>query len=62
MSVKPEEKRDEGQQGGSNPDAPGKRREYRPPRIVKKRAVARATLFGGGGPASDGDPVIGAPG
>jgi hypothetical protein len=33
------------------------RRNYQPPRIVKKRAVSRATLFSGCGPDSGG--VIG---
>jgi hypothetical protein len=35
------------------------RRTYQPPRIVKKRAVSRATLFSGCGPDSGG--VIGCP-
>jgi hypothetical protein len=30
------------------------RRTYQPPRIVKKRAVSRATLFTGSGPDSGG--------
>ena len=30
------------------------RRSYQPPRIVKKRAVSRATLFTGSGPDSGG--------
>jgi len=51
------------------PDAEVKPRElpprterppYAPPRIVKKRAVSRATLFTGGGPDTGG--VIGTPG
>ena len=29
-------------------------REYQPPRIVKKRAVSRATLFSGSGPDTGG--------
>ena len=33
------------------------RRDYQPPRIVKKRAVSRATLFTGSGPEGGG--VIG---
>ncbi len=33
------------------------RRNYQPPRITKKRAVSRATLFSGCGP--DGGGVIG---
>ncbi len=33
------------------------RRSYQPPRIVKKRAVSRATLFTGSGPNTGG--VIG---
>ncbi len=37
-------------------ERPG-RRSYQPPRIVKKRAVSRATLFTGSGP--DGGGVIG---
>ncbi len=41
-------------------EKPGDRqapRTYRPPRIEKKRAVSRATLFTGSGP--DGGGVIG---
>lgn len=35
--------------------APGPRpRGYQPPRIVKKRAVSRATLFSGSGPDTGG--------
>ncbi len=30
------------------------RRPYEPPRIAKKRAVSRATLFTGSGPSSGG--------
>ncbi len=30
------------------------RRNYQPPRIVKKRAVSRATLFTGSGPDTGG--------
>ncbi|MEI7704422.1 MAG: hypothetical protein WCK73_07465 [Deltaproteobacteria bacterium] len=36
------------------------RRSYQPPRIAKKRAVSRATLFTGSGPSSGG--VIGGAG
>ena len=36
------------------------RSPYQPPRIVKKRAVSRATLFTGSGPSSGG--VIGSDG
>ena len=36
------------------------RSPYQPPRIVKKRAVSKATLFTGSGPSSGG--VIGADG
>jgi hypothetical protein len=32
----------------------GSRPPYEPPRITKKRSVARATLFTGGGPPSTG--------
>jgi hypothetical protein len=35
-------------------DAEGRRPAYQPPRIVKKRAVSRATLFTGGGPDAGG--------
>jgi len=40
-------------------DARSKRAPYQPPRIVKKRAVSRATLFTGCGPDSNG--VVGCP-
>jgi hypothetical protein len=30
------------------------RRPYTPPRVVKKRSVARVTLFSGGGPTMTG--------
>jgi hypothetical protein len=40
------------------PSAPrtgaGRSKPYQPPRIVKKRAVSRATLFTGSGPDSGG--------
>jgi hypothetical protein len=35
-------------------DTRPERRTYQPPRIVKKRAVSRATLFSGCGPDSGG--------
>ena len=35
-------------------DETPERRTYQPPRIVKKRAVSRATLFTGSGPDSGG--------
>lgn len=38
-------------------DAKPPRSPYQPPRIVKKRAVSKATLFTGSGP--DGGGVIG---
>jgi len=44
------------------PKGAGGRREYRPPRIAKKRAVSQATLFGGAAPSSAAEPVIGNPG
>ena len=38
---------------GPGTDDAGPRR-YQPPRVVKKRAVSRATLFSGSGPDSGG--------
>jgi hypothetical protein len=42
------------QVGGAGKDARKERAAYQPPRIVKKRAVSRATLFTGTGPDSGG--------
>lgn len=35
-------------------NGPAGQRTYQPPRIVKKRAVSRATLFSGSGPDTGG--------
>lgn len=40
--------------GGARKEAKQERAAYQPPRIVKKRAVSRATLFTGTGPDSGG--------
>jgi hypothetical protein len=41
---------------GVEPASP--RPRYEPPRVVKKRAVARATLFSGGGGPSSAPPLV----
>ncbi len=51
------ESRPAGQQETRDGDEGRPRPAYQPPRIVKKRAVSRATLFTGSGP--DGGGVIG---
>lgn len=57
MRRDPGEKAPVPQASGRGEDEAG-RRPYHPPRIVKKRAVSRATLFSGSGP--DGGGVVSA--